>query len=30
MVLATAASITHLTVPSRFLTMIINSRSPLV
>ena len=30
MVLATAASITHLTVPSRFLTMIINHRSPLV
>jgi len=30
MVLATAASITHLTVPTRFLTMIINNRSPLV
>jgi DMSO reductase anchor subunit len=30
MVLATAASITHLTVPSRFFTMIINHRSPLV
>jgi DMSO reductase anchor subunit len=30
MVLATAASITHLTVPIRFLTMIINHRSPLV
>jgi len=30
MVLATAASITHLTAPSRFLTMIINHRSPLV
>ena len=30
MVLATTASITHLTVPSRFLTMIINHRSPLV
>jgi DMSO reductase anchor subunit len=30
MVLATAASITHLTVPTRFLTMIINHRSPLV
>ncbi len=30
MVLATAASITHLTVPYRFLTMIINHRSPLV
>jgi len=30
MVLATAASITHLTVPARFLTMIINHRSPLV
>ena len=30
MVLATVASITHLTVPSRFLTMIINHRSPLV
>jgi DMSO reductase anchor subunit len=30
MILATAASITHLTVPSRFLTMIINHRSPLV
>ena len=30
MVLATAASITHLTVPSRFLTMITNHRSPLV
>jgi DMSO reductase anchor subunit len=30
MVLATAASIAHLTVPSRFLTMIINHRSPLV
>jgi DMSO reductase anchor subunit len=30
MVLATAASITHLTVPVRFLTMIINHRSPLV
>ena len=30
MVLATAASITHLTVPSRVLTMIINHRSPLV
>jgi DMSO reductase anchor subunit len=30
MVLATAASITHLTVPARFLSMIINHRSPLV
>jgi len=30
MLLATAASITHLTVPGRFLTMIINHRSPLV
>jgi DMSO reductase anchor subunit len=30
MVLATAASITHLTVPARFFTMIINHRSPLV
>jgi DMSO reductase anchor subunit len=30
MVLATAASITHLTVPVRFLSMIINHRSPLV
>jgi DMSO reductase anchor subunit len=30
MVVATAASITHLTVPARFLTMIINHRSPLV
>jgi DMSO reductase anchor subunit len=30
MVLATAASITHLTVPTRFLMMIINHRSPLV
>jgi DMSO reductase anchor subunit len=30
MVLATAASITHLSVPTRFLTMIINHRSPLV
>jgi DMSO reductase anchor subunit len=30
MVLATAASITHLTVPSRFLAMIINHRSPIV
>ncbi len=30
MLLATAASITHLTVPSRFLTMIVNHRSPLV
>ena len=30
MVLATAASITHLTVPARFLTMIVNHRSPLV
>ena len=30
MVMATAASITHLTVPARFLTMIINHRSPLV
>jgi DMSO reductase anchor subunit len=30
MVLATAASITHLTVPTRFFTMIINHRSPLV
>jgi DMSO reductase anchor subunit len=30
MLLATAASITHLTVPARFLTMIINHRSPLV
>jgi DMSO reductase anchor subunit len=29
MVLATAASITHLTAPARFLTMIINHRSPL-
>jgi len=30
MLLATAASITHLTVPARFFTMIINHRSPLV
>ncbi len=30
MLLATAASITHLTVPYRFFTMIINHRSPLV
>jgi DMSO reductase anchor subunit len=30
MVLATTASITHLTVPARFFTMIINHRSPLV
>jgi DMSO reductase anchor subunit len=30
MVLATAASVTHLTVPARFFTMIINHRSPLV
>ena len=30
MVLATSASITHLTVPTRFFTMIINHRSPLV
>jgi DMSO reductase anchor subunit len=30
MVLATSASITHLTVPVRFFTMIINHRSPLV
>jgi DMSO reductase anchor subunit len=30
MVLATAASITHLTVPGRFLAMIINHRSPIV
>ena len=30
MVLATAASITHLTVPTRFFAMIINHRSPLV
>jgi DMSO reductase anchor subunit len=30
MVMATGASITHLTVPSRFLTMIRNHRSPLV
>jgi DMSO reductase anchor subunit len=30
MVMATAASITHLTVPTRFFTMIINHRSPLV
>jgi DMSO reductase anchor subunit len=30
MVLATAASISHLTVPARFLTMIVNHRSPLV
>ncbi|HXX35162.1 MAG TPA: hypothetical protein VEM15_11880 [Thermodesulfobacteriota bacterium] len=30
MVLATVASITHLTVPSRFLTMVTNHRSPLV
>jgi DMSO reductase anchor subunit len=30
MLLATAASITHLSVPARFLTMIINHRSPLV
>ena len=30
MVLATVASITHLTVPTRFFTMIINHRSPLV
>jgi DMSO reductase anchor subunit len=30
MLLTTAASITHLTVPARFLTMIINHRSPLV
>jgi DMSO reductase anchor subunit len=29
MLLATAASITHLSVPARFLTMIINHRSPL-
>ena len=30
MVLATVASVTHLTVPSRFLTMVTNHRSPLV
>jgi DMSO reductase anchor subunit len=30
MLLATAASITHLTVPTRFFSMIINHRSPLV
>jgi len=30
MVLATSASITHLTVPARFFTMIINHQSPLV
>ncbi len=30
MVLATAASITHLTVPTRFFTMVMNHRSPLV
>jgi DMSO reductase anchor subunit len=30
MVLATVASITHLTVPARFITMMINHRSPLV
>jgi DMSO reductase anchor subunit len=30
MILATAASITHLTIPSRFLAMIINHRSPIV
>jgi DMSO reductase anchor subunit len=30
MVLATGASITHLTVPARFFTMVINHRSPLV
>jgi DMSO reductase anchor subunit len=30
MVLATGASITHLTIPTRFLNMIINHRSPLV
>ena len=30
MLLATAASISHLTVPARFITMIINHRSPLV
>jgi DMSO reductase anchor subunit len=30
MVFATAASITHLTIPSRFLAMIINHRSPIV
>ena len=30
MVLATGASITHLTIPSRFLAMIINHRSPIV
>jgi hypothetical protein len=30
MALATAASITHLTIPSRFLAMIINHRSPIV
>lgn len=30
MVLSTVASITHLTVPARFLSMIINHRSPLV
>ena len=30
MVLATGASITHLTIPTRFLTMIINHRSPIV
>jgi DMSO reductase anchor subunit len=30
MLLATVASITHLSVPARFLTMIINHRSPLV
>jgi DMSO reductase anchor subunit len=30
MVMATAASITHLTIPARFLAMIINHRSPIV
>ncbi len=30
MVLATGASITHLTIPSRFLAMILNHRSPIV
>ena len=30
MLLATAASVTHLTVPARFFTMVINHRSPLV
>jgi len=30
MILGTAASITHLTVPTRFLTMVTNHRSPLV